>query len=132
MLPTFNGVTDELLAINRARRNKIDPPRIIALTGGSDVVFDARVGAALGDDKVVAKLILHNLGTNPMYYGINQVAGTALGTFHDILAGGTVAKDGLGSLVDLSGDQPEFVTVKGTAGDWIAVVISYPLGTNLS
>lgn len=131
VLPRYSTPLDELKAITQAKPCSINEPRIIQLTGGSDLIFDARAGAALGDRKVVSKLLVHNLGANPMYYGINQLATTLLNGFHDILAGGSVVKDGLGSQVDLSKDQPTFVSVKGTAGEWVAVVISYPLGTFL-
>ncbi len=127
ILPEYRTLGDELRDLNRAKPSNIDSPRIFVLTGGSDIVFDARQNSALGDSKLVSKLILHNLGVNPMYYAINSACGTGIGTFHDILAGGTALKDGLGSQVDLGKDQPNYVAVKGTVGEWIAVVISYPI-----
>lgn len=125
-IPNFDSLGDELRNLNKAKVRDIDPPRTFVLTGGADVVFDARPGNALGDKKPVSKLVLHNLGTHAMYYALNMNAGTGVGLFHDILAGGSAAVDGLGSLVDLGADQPDFVTVKGTAGEWVAVVITYP------
>jgi hypothetical protein len=128
-LPNFPSLGDEIRAFNKAKSCQIDPPRIIVMTGNTDTIFDTRAGSAFGDKKVTSKLIVHNLGANPMYLGLNQDATAALGAFHDILAGGSAVKDGLGSQIDLSKDQPDWVTVKGTAGEWVAVVISYPLDT---
>lgn len=125
-IPNSASLGDEIRSLNRAKRSDINSPRVVTLTGNSDIVFDARSSSTLGDQQPVRKLTLHNLGANKMYYAMNQACGSTVGTYHDILAGGSAVLDGLGSLVDLSNDQPQFVTVKGTAGELIAVVISYP------
>lgn len=139
LLPTYSSLADQLKP-NVAQSVRIDPPRIVTLTGASDVVFDARpVDAAaqpgsphanagkFRDKRKVAKLLLHNLGTHQMYYGLNTNVTTEV--FHDVFAGGSAVKDGLGSLVSLSQDQPDWVTVIGTAGEKVAVIITYPLET---
>lgn len=125
-IPNSPSLGDEIRGLNKSKRRDIDPPRTFVLTGGSDIVYDGRPGNSLGDKKPVSKLILHNLGTHAMYYAMNQAAGTVVGSFHDVLAGGSALVDGLGSLVDLSSDQPNYVSVKGTAGEWISVIITYP------
>lgn len=134
VLPTYPTLADELRHQNKAKPANIDPPRVIELDGSTfDVVFDTRESSAFGDKKPVSKLLLHNLSANPIYYCLNGNAGNTIGTYHDIIAGGTAALDGLGSTVDLSRDQPDFVTVLGTSrGDLIAVVISYDLDTFLA
>lgn len=124
-IPNFASLGDELRQLNRARPAIINEPRVITLTGNSDLVYDSRANNAFGDRQVVTKLMLHNLGANPMYYAINQDASAA--KFHDILAGGSAALDGLGSQVDLSREQPQYVSVKGTAGEKVAVIIAYPI-----
>lgn len=111
-----------------ARRNQIDPPRIITLAG-TTLVFDARLDTnpdvpnprVYHDLKVVTKLVIQNLSADAMYVGINQDATAADGTYHIYLPANSQ-----GAQLDLSIDQPEWVTVFGTDGDKVSVYIAYP------
>lgn len=128
-LPTFLSIGQEIRNINRSKQLSIEPYRIVALTGGAtaDIVFDRRAGSEWGDRFQGAKLVLHNLGANAMAIGLNTDAKLSANTYHDIIAGGTVVKDGLGSQIDLSDFDPEYVTVNGTAGELVGVLIAYPM-----
>jgi len=128
-LPTFTTLADDLGSLNKPKRTHINPPRQVILTGGADLVFDARAGSSLGDVRPVANLAIQNLGANKAYFCMNGSANTIQGTYHGILAGGSAAFDGLGTVTNLTLSQPLYVTVKGTAGDVISVIVTYGLST---
>lgn len=134
VLPGFRVLQDYVKDITNAKPANIDVPRVLSVIANTPLtVFDARAGlgnSAWKDRKLVSKLTLHNLGTNPLYFAINTDC-TSL-VFHDVLAGGNAVEDGLGSLVDLGRDQPDFISVYSKSTGEVAVFISYPLDTCLS
>lgn len=111
-----------------AMRNQVDPPRVITLDGNAQKVFDARPTSPaptnlptplFGDLKVVSKLIIQLIGANALYVGVNTIVDE--NNFHQY-----IPANANGAQIDLSDDQVDYVSVKGTAGDKVAVYISYP------
>lgn len=117
MLPTWNPAI-YAYTIPISRRNQVDPPRIITISG-STIVFDTRSSSTLGDLKVNSKLVIQTLGANPVYIAINLNAQPIDGGYHLIIPQQYMQ-------IDLSADQPDFVSICGTDGDKVAVYISYP------
>lgn len=75
----------------------VSSPNVVTVTTTPQTVFTQNL--ALTDGRVLVRT-LQNTGTTPVLYAIGAtVTGTA---YHGILAGGSVAKDGLGTVLDLS------------------------------
>jgi len=123
MIPTWDPMAISY-SIPIARRTKIDPPRTITLANAT-LVFDTRSTSTTGDKKVVSRLVLQNLADTAIYIALNQVAQNIDGGYHFVLPA-----NANGAQIDLSNDQPEFVSVIGTNGAKVAVYISYPKETN--
>ena len=75
-------------------------------------------------------MIIQNVGTFPIFYALNTIAGP--NEYHGILAAGNAAQDGLGSVVDLSRDSVEYVSLYASGGDSkVCVYLSYPPGQSI-
>ncbi|SRR6266487_2548028 len=136
-LPTFPSIGDSIRGITRAQASNPEPPRIITLAANTPTrvydttaAFNATVnGVAVQlpkDIKYVSKLLIHNLGIVGVRVGINSDISNAGAGYHDIIAGGNVANDGLGTQVDFSKDQPAFICLWASVQTDVSIVISYP------
>lgn len=75
------------------QKTNVQPPRLVqGLSGVSTLIFEAKDNIAIR--------YMQNCGNMPVKYAINTEV--AAESFHGILAGGTVADDGLASVIDLS------------------------------
>jgi len=87
-------------------------PQIVTVTGTAQYVFTASDVRTQG--RVFVRTI-QNTGTSPVLYAIGSVASAS--SYHGVIAAGSTARDGLGSVVDLSrfpGRVP-VVTESGTS-----------------
>jgi len=136
-LPTYPSIGDSIRGITRAQGSNPEPPRIITLAANTPTrvydttaAFDATVnGKAVKmppDIKYVSKLLIHNLGIVGVRVGINTDVDDSGTGYHDIIAGGNAANDGLGTQIDFSKDQPLFISLWASAQTDIAVIVSYP------
>lgn len=105
-----------------AQKLIVMPPKIKTTNGE---VFAAKDG--------VARRWLHNLGTTPVKYliddgktlaGENEPNCTAE-IFHDVLAGGSATDDGFGSMVDLSGFKGRVTIFESGGTPRVAVIEMY-------
>src|SRR5258706_13418378 len=105
-LPTYPSIGDSIRGITRAQGSNPEPRRIITLAANTPTrvydttaAFDATVnGKAVkmpADIKYVSKLLIHNLGIVGVRVGINTDVDDSGTGYHDIIAGGNVANDGL-------------------------------------
>ena len=97
------------------------PPKIVTANGEAAPMREG-----------VAKRFLHNLGTNAVKYLIDTTPNTdatvvppncAADNFHDVLAGGSVVDDGLGSLVEFP--VKSRISILGVGGNPRVAVIEY-------
>lgn len=120
-LPTIQTAGDYFSNIGVPVKNvTVLPPIVIALTANTAVkVYDP----ALHNGRL-AILHIHNVGTVPVKYSFDQGGNGLATSYHDILAAGVVAEDGLGSSVDL-GFVPKLdcYVMSEAAGGKIAVTI---------
>lgn len=90
-LPVFRTWDENIRSLVMAQKLDILPPELF--TGsGAETIFQ--------DENGVALRFLQNCGTNAIYVAIGSAASST--NFHFILAGGSAADDGLGSIVDVS------------------------------
>lgn len=104
---------EHIKALVVAQKLDVIPPQLFTATG-AETVFE--------DENGVAMRFLQNCGTNAVYVAINSVASPA--NFHFIIAGGSVADDGLGSIVDVSKYKGS-VSIYSAAAHRVASFLAY-------
>lgn len=113
ILPTFRTYDEHIKALVVAQILTILPPQLFTATG-AETIFPSESNTALR--------FLQNCGTNVVYVAIGSVASTT--NFHFIVAGGSAADDGLGSLIDVS-KYKGAVSVYSVAAHRIATFLAY-------
>jgi hypothetical protein len=84
-----------LLKYNPICPSSIKEPLIVNGTGGQATkIYDWTI------EEPLDRIFIHVLGTQTIKYAMNQ-AGASADLFHDIIAGGVVADDGLGSTLEI-------------------------------
>lgn len=102
-------------------------PRFITLDGtNATKAYDRQIGAILGDKKV-RKLVIRNDSAVKVYWAKNTTASAT--AYHGILKASAVAKDGSGGEVDLSEDQPLFVSLFAAAAATAVVDVMFDEAT---
>lgn len=118
-LPQFRSSGDNLKALSQAQVLNVDPP--VLITGNATVV------QVFADDPHVAVRSVQNVGTTAVNLAINTDAGATIA--HSVLAGGSVAFDGLGSEKDLSLFRGRVTAYSAGAFQLIAIQAKVPLTT---
>ena len=99
-------------------------PRLVVLDGvNAQMGFDSQLGAALADRLPAKKLVLRVISNVKVYWAKNSVASAA--SYHGILKAATGAADGTGGEVDLTNDQPIYVSLFASAACTVSVDVIY-------
>lgn len=80
----------------------VSTPHIVSVSGTPANAFTNSTFTAREDVTISRRFVrtLQNVGTTPVLYALGSTVATT--NYHGVLAAGTDARDGLGSLVDLS------------------------------
>lgn len=130
LLPRAATTSQAVLASVEGIRTHVSAPRIHTLTGGTDVIYDTRQtnnadriaqGSIYVDAPTATRIDIINLDAAVVKVGINNLA--SANEYHDILAAATADKAGNGGRLTFLEKSYNHITVIGTAGKQISVVV---------
>lgn len=120
-LPKFPGNQTRIGAPNTGSQAV---PRQVLLDGANaSLAFDTRPGAALADRLPARKLVIRVISAVKVYWAKNTNASASV--YHGILKAAGVAADGTGGEIDLTQDQPLFVSLFASGACTVVVDVIY-------